>query len=159
LPIQKEWYMPGLLEVSAGSRHRGCTVRDLVYNTGIPGYFLVATEIPEDLWKSEAPPRDYSLTFYKEVPKQFLRAIRLPTAQEALWAIGYMSVPLSVKICETPLRFLHRPFLGFKCPPERPDSWRQIVVKREGVGYSIVTVPARTPVGGFQLGYIFDPNK
>ncbi|MEO8065922.1 MAG: hypothetical protein ABI643_03685 [Candidatus Doudnabacteria bacterium] len=152
--------MPGLLDVPAGTGRFGvdATIRPLFENVGIPGYFNIAAEIPPELMDAPVPESDYMLTFYDKPHTKAYRAFRHPTVEETLWAVGWMSCELAGKICERPMRFLHRPFRVRYGRRRDPEAWRQIVVKRSGAGYAVETVAASTPVSGFQLAYTFDPS-
>ena len=152
--------MPELINIPAGPRFgTDAKIGPLFYNTGLSGYFMLAAEIPQRLLNKPAPKGNYKLGFFTQVPtrRSYQHPFRLPTITEALWAVGYMPVPLANQICRSPLRFLHRPFRLHE-GPGNASIWRQLLVRRAGSGYHIETVPAAEKIQNVQLAYVFDPD-
>ncbi len=154
--------MANSVKVLAGRRFgMGATIRPAFENTGIPSYFMIATEISKELLDLPVPIEDYQIGFRegKELVemKSLIRCrnILRPSLAQTLWAIGYMSVPLANEVSKKPTRFLHRPFRSHGCTWRSPSAWRQVVVRRESHGYLVETVSASTPLAGFQLAYTF----
>ena len=132
-------------------------IRTLFTNTGIPGYFTLAQEIPPALLDSFVPAWDYVLEFHLEpVPRIDLRIgkVQLPSIDQVLWAVGFMSVELENVIGGGAIRFFHKPFRAHHCPWLGAKPWRQVVVRRADLGYTVETVCVTDPVHNELCGYL-----
>jgi len=132
-------------------------IRPLFTNTGIPGYFTLAQEIPPALLDSPVPELDYTLEFYLEPVSRIdiqTEKVRLPSVYQVLWAVGYMTVELERVIGKGVVRFIHKPFRAYLCPWHGAEPWRQIVVRRTGRGYTVETVCVTDLVQDARYGYL-----
>lgn len=132
-------------------------IRTLFTNTGAPGYFTLAQEIPPAILDSPVPYFDYTLQFQLERASRIdikTGKIRLPSVDQVLWAVGFMSVELTRVIGSGALRFIHKPFRAYHCPWHGAVPWRQIVVRRAGSGYTVETVCVTEPVCDALYGYL-----
>ena len=126
----------------------GCQIRTLFANTGIPGYFLLATEIPPSILDLGIPDHDYHLVFNDRVlsQQQMVEAyLSYPSVQQVLWAVGYMSMEFQAVVSEGPVRFMHHPFRAHLCPWKSGQAWRQICLRRVEEGYLVGTVAVNQP--------------
>ena len=124
--------------------------------TGIPGYFLIASELLLLLCTKEIPERDYRLVLYDErAPREDLHRgiVAVPSLLQVLWAIGFANTELTNAVCEKPIRFAHRPFRVN--PSWRGKSpLRQIAMSRNAVGYTAETVCVTDKSHGFFWAYL-----
>jgi len=138
-------------------RREDADIRTLFTNTGSPGYFTLAQEIPPTLLDSPVPELDYILEFHLElIPRIDLQngKTRLPSVDQVLWAVGFMSVELENVIGAGAIRFFHKPFRAHLCPFHGAEPWRQVVVRRTGRGYAVETVCVADPIRDELCGYL-----
>ena len=132
-------------------------IRSLFANTFFPDYFKLAQEIPPTLLDSPVPELDYFLEFHlKPVSRVDIRTgkVKLLSADQVLWAVGFMSVELANVIGGGAIRFMHQPFRAHLCPFHGAESMRQIVVRRAGCGYTVETVSVTDQVRDALCGYL-----
>jgi len=118
-------------------------IRRLFTNTGIPGYFTLAQEIPPSLLDQPIPELDYMFEFQTTPALRSdiqNKKVYLPSVDQVLWAIGFMSIELENAIGSGAIRFMHKPFRAHLCPFRGAEPWRQIVVRRVNCGYAVETV-------------------
>ena len=132
-------------------------IRPLFENTGIPNYFLLAQDIPPRLLDAEMPQRNYRLFLSDEKATRLdlqTRTLLLPSIEQVLWAVGYMSMEMANTIAENPIRFMHHPFRAHMCPFRGSTAWRQICVKQVDAHYCIETLGVTEPAKDALLGYV-----
>jgi len=132
-------------------------IRTLFTNTGIPGYFTLAQEISPVLLSSPVPELDYALEVYLEPVSRIdikTGKVGLPSIDQVLWAVGFMSVELENVIGGGAIRFMHKPFRAYHCAFQGAVAWRQIVVRRFGDGYAVQTVCVTDHVHDVIFGYL-----
>ncbi|MCX6717373.1 MAG: hypothetical protein NTU76_01695 [Candidatus Taylorbacteria bacterium] len=138
-------------------RREDAIIRPLFTNTGIPGYFTLAQEIPPELLDATVPELDYVLEFRLK-PAQRIEVrtgkVRIPTVDQVLWAVGFMSEELTNVIGGGAIRFMHQPLRAYHCPFHGAEPWRQIIVRRAGGGYTVETVCVTQPVHDTLCGYL-----
>lgn len=150
-----------LVKIPAGgtmSEMRSEPIRPLFEKISVPGYFSMAMEIPPHLFDMGMPTEDYCLAFSNEkLPRVFMHhgKLRFPSIRQVLWAVGFMNIELGVVIGEKPVRFIHQSFRAHECPWKGHDAWRQILVSRHGIGYSISTVCAASKSQDVLFGYLY----
>ena len=133
------------------------SIRRLFTNTGIPGYFTVAQEIPPSLLDQPVPELDYMFELQsKPAPRIDIQTgkVYLPSIDQVLWAIGFMSMELGNAIGSGAIRFMHKPFRAHLCPFHGSEPWRQIVVSRIDCGYKIGTVCVADTLRRSAYGYL-----
>jgi hypothetical protein len=124
-------------------RREDTSIRRLFTNTGIPGYFTLAQEITPSLLDQPVPELDYMFEIQTEPASRIdiqTRKVYLPSIDQVLWAIGFMSVELENAIGSGAIRFMHKPFRAHLCPFHGSEPWRQVVVRRIDCGYKIETI-------------------
>ena len=133
--------MREIVKIPAG--HYGNCSRPFFWNTGLAGYFSIATEIPQEAFDVAVPRKCFTLFFGDErVSRAEIKREKyfLPSLEQSLWAIGFATIDTMNAICQKPARFMHRPFKIPHNNSKGRDVWRQILVRRVGTGYSLETV-------------------
>jgi len=124
----------------------------------LPDYFSISEDIPPSLFDLEISTDHYYFVFKDEKVCRFdlqRRKYCLPSIQEVLWAVGFMSVELASVISEKPVRFMHSPFHAHNSQSKGSETWRQIIVSRKGAGYSLETVGVGDDSPNSSLVYTF----
>ena len=152
--------MSRIVRIPAGSSFQNSThslIRPLFENTGVPNYFSITPDIPPQVFDMEMPERDYTLAFRDErASRAELRSgvVHIPSLQQVLFAVGFMSVEMEAVIRDKPVRFVHPPFRVHKCPWKGSKPWRQILVSYRGGCYFVGTVCVADDFDGSFFAYV-----